>query len=237
MDAMERYDVYWRTRDRERSGARSVERASGALLLLERGGVRRGRLLDAGCGPGWALERFRGAGFDATGIDASQVAVREAKSRGLDARVADLERPPREALGDAGFDVVVLLEVLEHLLDPLGVLRRLGEVLEPGGRLVVSLPNEIALPARLSILFGRLPFGGHEDPHVRHFDRGAARRLFDAAGCEVLAELPVSVVPPRAKLLRPFFRPLVRLFPGAFAIATLYLLGVRDKDARNGPER
>lgn len=58
------YDDYWRKRDLERG------RAAIGLQLL---GEKRGLLLEVGCGPGWALERFREAGFNVKGLDASAV--------------------------------------------------------------------------------------------------------------------------------------------------------------------
>jgi hypothetical protein len=110
-------------------------------------------------------------------------------------------------------------------VDPLGVLAWLRGALRPGALLVVSLPNEVHLLARGSLLAGRLPFGGHADPHLRHFDRRRARELFAAAGFAVLAERPVSVAPPRLALARRLLAPATRLIPGAFAIASVYLLG------------
>jgi hypothetical protein len=59
---------------------------------------------------------------------------------------------------------------------------------------------------------------------VRHFDRHQARGLFEAAGLRVLAERPVSIVPPRRGRLRAVLKPAVRAFPGAFSMATVYLL-------------
>lgn len=235
LDAKSFYDRYWEVRERPRTEARSRELASAALDLLERDCVRPGRLLDAGCGPGWTLEAFRAAGFEAIGVDASSRAVDEARSRGLDARSLDIEsQPASSVLGiDAIFDVVVMLEVLEHLVDPLGALAKALNLLAPAGRIVASLPNEIALPARLRVLCGRLPFGGHDDPHVRHFDASHARRLFDAAGLRVHLERPISVVPPHRGLLRLLARPALALFPGALSLATVYLLA-RGKDGPVG---
>ena len=80
------HDDFWLARDDERTEARSRERAQAALALLASRGVRDGRLLDVGCGPGWALETFRQAGFDAVGVDASPVAVDRARSRGPSSR-------------------------------------------------------------------------------------------------------------------------------------------------------
>lgn len=219
------YDRYWTARDRCRTEARSRERAAATLDLLQLGGVPGGRLLDIGCGPGWTLEIFQAAGYTALGVDTAGVAIAEARSRGLDARKLDLEREDLRSLLVAGekWDAAIALEVLEHLLDPCALLGRVRESLSPGGVLVASLPNELALPARLRILTGRLPFGGHNDPHLRHFDRRQAFALFHAAGFEVKRVRPLSVVPPRWRRLRASTGHLVRLLPGAFSLANVFL--------------
>ena len=222
------YDDYWSRCDRPRAEARSRERAALALELLAEDGRARGRLLDVGCGPGWSLDAFTRAGWGGIGVDPSNVAVEEARARGLDARRIDVElasaEEMRAALGGP-FDAIALLEVLEHLRDPLASLRKVKELCRTGGRLVVSLPNEIHLAARLRILSGKLPMGGHDSPHLRHFDRTLARRLFEEAELRVIATRDVSLVPPRRPILRAASSPGLFLFPGLFSIATVYLLG------------
>src|SRR6185369_10189390 len=134
--AMAAGDRYWEAMDPERTAARSVARAELALALLARAGIRGGTLLDVGCGPGFALERIARAGFTARGAEASPAAAARARARGLRVEVLDLESAPLPA----GFDLVTAFEVLEHLRDPLRVLRSMAAALAPGGKLVVSLP-------------------------------------------------------------------------------------------------
>lgn len=230
LDAKHYYDAYWGARESASTEARSRERALAAIELLALHGLRGGRLLDAGCGPGWTLEAFRDAGFDAVGLDASERAVQACSARGLDVRQLDFEKERLEAALGPGsrFRAIACLEVLEHLVDPLAFLEELKRYLEPGGALVVSLPNELALPARAKVLLGRLPFGGHDDPHVRHFDRTQARRLLDSAGLRTVRDRPLSVFPPRWRLARAVTGWLPRSLPGLFSLASVHLLVPRE---------
>jgi SAM-dependent methyltransferase len=78
------------------------------------------------------------AGWEATGIDLNPSAIEFGRAKGLDLRVA--------ALDDAGFapntfDAVSLFDVLEHLLDPAGILDAAARLLVPGGILFLYVPN------------------------------------------------------------------------------------------------
>ena len=233
LDVKSYYDSYWRDRDLPCTEARSRERAAIAVdLLCARKANAAGRLLDLGCGPGLSLRVFRDAGYDAAGADASAVAVDEVRKLGFPAELLDLENDslaPLMALLDALPQSVVALEVLEHLVDPCGFLERLRAVLPQDAALVVSLPNEIHLLARLRVLWGRLPFGGHADPHLRHFDRPQALALFAAAGYRVAAAKAVHMLPPRYGGLRSLTQPALWLAPGCFSLATVYLLEAESK--------
>ncbi len=223
-------DRYWSGMDRERTAARSLGRAEMALSLLARAGIRSGRLLDVGCGPGWAMERFRRAGFDVRGLEISPVAAAEARKRGLAADVVDVEACELDSDPRARHDVVTALETLEHVRDPLRLLGAMAKALAPGGRIVVSLPNEFHLPRRLALLVGRPQgaghrrFGGHDDPHVRHFTPRLARRLFEAAGLRELGCEWDGLAPARWRFLKGVSNALAGLRPGLFALSGVFLL-------------
>jgi len=97
-----------------------------------------GRLLDVGCGNGIFLELFlRRSGWEVVGVDLSSAAVDRCREKGIHAVQVTIE-----AFDDAdGFDVVTLWEVLEHVFDPLAVLRRCRDLMRPGGALVLTTPN------------------------------------------------------------------------------------------------
>jgi len=55
---------------------------------------------------------------------------------------------------DASFDLVILKDILEHVIDPEALAGEARRVLRPNGRVIISLPNHFYLPCRLRILFG-----------------------------------------------------------------------------------
>ena len=103
-----------------------------------------------------------------------------------------------ETFGDQRFDVVLCLDVLEHLVEPLDTLRRLKDLLTPSGILVASIPNVTHAAVRLQLLGGAFTYtdtGLLDRTHVRFFDRTEVTALFDDAGLTVLERLEVRREP------------------------------------------
>lgn len=102
------------------------------------------------------------------------------------------------AFGDRRFDVVLCLDVLEHLVEPLPVLRRLAGLLTPTGQLVASIPNVTHAAVRLQLLDGSFTYtdtGLLDRTHVRFFDRAEVDALFSGAGMTVIERLEVRREP------------------------------------------
>jgi len=100
--------------------------------------------------------------------------------------------------GDQKFDVVLCLDVLEHLVEPLDTLRRLTEQLRPSGILIASIPNVTHAAVRLQLLGGSFTYtdtGLLDRTHLRFFDRTGVTALFDDAGLTVLERLEVRREP------------------------------------------
>ncbi len=111
-------------------------------------------VLDVGCGGGYITQALSEAGFAATGVDHSMLAVRAAVAKALKGgggrySVADAHRLP---YANETFDGVVLSEVLEHVKDPGVVLAEAARVLGPGGVMVVTGPNRTRL-SRIALIW------------------------------------------------------------------------------------
>lgn len=110
-------------------------------------GLRRGRLLEIGCGSGLLLVRFREAGYDVEGVELSSADAARGRARyGLPIREGRMEDLP---LDRERYDAVVLINVLEHILDPAALLTRAYQMLRPGGCLVAGVPVVDSAYARL----------------------------------------------------------------------------------------
>ncbi|MBW3242020.1 bifunctional 2-polyprenyl-6-hydroxyphenol methylase/3-demethylubiquinol 3-O-methyltransferase UbiG [Epibacterium sp. DP7N7-1] len=128
------------------------------------------RILDIGCGGGLLSEPMARLGAEVVGADAAEgnlpVARIHAEQSGLK---IDYRHTTAEALADAGeaFDVVLNMEVVEHVADPLGYLTATAQLLKPGGLQICSTINRNPKSYAMAI-FGAevvmrwLPRGTHE---------------------------------------------------------------------------
>jgi SAM-dependent methyltransferase len=141
-------------------------------------------VLDLGCGDGTLGRAIKArAPCRVVGVTFSQAESAHAEAT-LDAVVrADINTADLASLGR--FDVIVCSHILEHLVDPKSVLRRLRNNVAPGGRVIVALPNPLLWRQRLAFLAGRFRYtegGIMDDTHLRFFDWKTARELIEGAG-------------------------------------------------------
>jgi len=148
------------------------------LRLLRRHWQTRspGRLLDIGCSTGLFLDLASLDGWDVWGVEPAEALASVARTR-HGSRV--LRSSFEEAsLGAMSFEVVSLWDVLEHVHDPPAFVRRVAELLVPGGVLALNVPNLDSLVARL--LRSRWPLLLPE--HLYYFTPRSLSRLLAEAG-------------------------------------------------------
>lgn len=146
------------------------------------------RVLEIGCGAGGTLARIRQLHPDAWLGGIEIVPLESPLYRELDHfERLDVEQT-LPSVEPGSVDVLLCLDVLEHLRDPQAALRRLSTLLRPDGRLIASLPNLQYVKVSLPLLFGRFDYaddGVLDRTHLRFFTRRSALRMFADAGFEV----------------------------------------------------
>lgn len=110
------------------------------------------RILDLGCGDGNVSVEYLTRG-EVTGIDISKTALKIAGSRGIKTIYHDLNSIPYP-IKSHYYDVIILTDVLEHLIDPVGLLNYLKSTVQKGGRLIITVPNFARLDNRIRMLAG-----------------------------------------------------------------------------------
>lgn len=137
---------------------------------------RRGKILDIGAGSGWLIDNLRSLGWDAEGLDFDPIAVENARVRGL--------RFHQGALGDqhfpdATFDAVSLCHSIEHVIDPVAILKECHRILKPGGSLAIATPNTTSLGRQI---FGQYWLALDPPRHLHLFDKVSLGVALNQAG-------------------------------------------------------
>ena len=114
----------------------AAERAALGRMALD--GVAPGRLLDVGCGDGRRFAALEARGWRVEGQEINPSAAAAARAAGHTVHLGPLSSLPAAA---GPFDAVTLNHVIEHVHDPVGLLRECRRLLRPGGTLIAITPN------------------------------------------------------------------------------------------------
>lgn len=148
------------------------------------------KVLDMGCGDGAFLHEMHKLGFkNLSGFDQSP-GLKRAKSLEIgefyESTVwAFLDQA--EADGGTGFDAVVMVNVLEHVTEPLILLDRINNVLKSGAVLSVTVPNDFSPLQRAFLkVKGHLPWFVHMPDHLNYFDFKTLQHALTKRGFDVI---------------------------------------------------
>lgn len=138
-----------------------------------------GAALEVGCGDGVMLHALRSRGWEVCGTERTEAMAATARDRYGIRMYVDPEGPQA---GHDRFDLIILFQVLEHLSDPVAVLKRAAALLGDGGRIVVGVPNRASWQAA----FGRGAWFHLDVPrHLVHFTPAALAATAAQAGLRV----------------------------------------------------
>lgn len=153
-------------------------------------------VLDIGAADGSVARGLLERGCRIVGVEADPAAAAAAGQVCERMVAADVETVDLASeLDQQQFDFVLLLDVLEHLRDPLRILKVAADRLRSDGRLILSVPNVTHAALRLQLLAGRFQYtetGLLDRTHLHLFDRPALERLIEQAGLRVLDRMRVT---------------------------------------------
>ena len=156
------------------------------------------RVLEVGCGSGQTLEmlKIKKLCAETVGVELFATAADEARSKVDTVYCMDVEKSAMpENIGK--FDLILLLDVLEHLVDPWALLSRLTEThLADGGKIIVSLPNARHFSLVVPLLCGNFDYaerGILDKTHLRFFTKNSAANLLKGSGLNIEAIKPTSL--------------------------------------------
>ena len=104
------------------------------------------KILDLGCGEGFLLSHFKDAGWSVLGLDFSDEGVKRQNPQLITDIVKGNVYKELEVLikNDKTYDVIYLGNILEHVIDPLGLITKCSDLLSGGGILVITVPNDFS---------------------------------------------------------------------------------------------
>jgi 2-polyprenyl-3-methyl-5-hydroxy-6-metoxy-1,4-benzoquinol methylase len=183
-------------------------------------------ILECGCSTGFLSRQLAAGGSRVVGIEIDTEAAEKARQFCDRVLSLDLNQPDWSQVVGEQFDLVTYGDVLEHLLEPQAVLRETRNVLVPGGRVLISLPNIAYWTMRAKLLLGRFEYesmGLLDYTHLRFFTFHTARKMIEQAGYRTVRFHPV-MGGRFTSHFRPMWQRLTNSFPNSLAIQMLFLV-------------
>ncbi|MFA6321948.1 MAG: class I SAM-dependent methyltransferase [Candidatus Buchananbacteria bacterium] len=180
-------------------------------------------ILDVGCGDGKIGGELVKMGHRVAGVDVSKKGITEARDKGMDATLSQIEEFDTEKK----YDLIIMTDILEHLFEPLDALKKAKKWLRLDGKMAINFPNHFDLRNRFRMFLGRsIVHWDHNNleawdyQHIRFLTLTELRKMVGLAGFYIEKEqfnfmgggiLPVKITP---SFLRYF---LVRIWPSIFS--------------------
>jgi len=174
-------------------------------------------MLDIGCGEGPVTLGLADLFTQVVGIDLNEVhlaaAIAAKPPEYVHFEVASIE----EYQTQLRFDTILVVDILEHVVDPVAVLRKLEGLMSGKGRIIIVVPNAASIHRRIGLAMGmiasleELSPGDHKVGHRRYYSRETLRGDILAAGLEIHKEDGI--------LLKPFSNAEMEKLPEAYADA------------------
>lgn len=147
-------------------------------------------ILDIGCSTGYFGAQLMKKGAKVTGIDISTKAIKEAKKVLTEAKVVDLNEG-KLPFKNKVFDSIIASELLEHLFQPINILKEAHRILKDGGELIISTPNLLYWGNRLKFMKGEFVYqksGVFDEGHIHFYTHQTLKKDLTEAGFKIAKE-------------------------------------------------
>jgi 2-polyprenyl-3-methyl-5-hydroxy-6-metoxy-1,4-benzoquinol methylase len=147
------------------------------------------KVLDVGCAYGNLAEVMFTNECEVVGVEIDPEAGKNAQKYCKEVLIGDAELIELSSKYINYFDYIIFADILEHLKNPVKVLKRFKKYLKNEGCIVISLPNITNWRMRLKILFGNFEYentGVMDSGHIRFFNEKTAKSLLYDSGFEII---------------------------------------------------
>jgi len=180
-------------------------------------------ILDVGCGDGKIGGELVNMGHHVDGVDVSEKGINSAREKGINAQLSQIE----EFETDKKYDLIIMTDILEHLFEPLEILKKTKNWLKDDGKIVMNFPNHLDLRNRFRMFFGHsVVHWDHKElapwdyQHIRFLTLKEIRKMAELAGFFIAKEqfnfmgggiIPVKLTPSFVRYI------LVKKWPALFS--------------------
>lgn len=159
-----------------------------------------GKILDVGSGEGFALKFFDELGWDCVGLDFSNFGIKANNPKQQDLLIVGdiFDNIEKIIASSKMFDLIWLDNVLEHVIDPLDLLKKLYKIINNGGILVVDVPNDFSVLHRhlLKEKYIHKEFWVSPPDHLSYFSKDGLTNIAQEAGFHIkktIADHPIDL--------------------------------------------
>jgi 2-polyprenyl-3-methyl-5-hydroxy-6-metoxy-1,4-benzoquinol methylase len=162
--------------------------------------IENGSFLDVGCGEGYGLSYFKEQGYIVKGLDFSSSGVSSKNPNCLNELVVGnlFELLKIEIESENTYDIIYLQNVLEHVIDPVDLLRNLHNILSLDGVIILTVPNDFSIIQKEAIRRKHIDreFWIATPDHLSYFEKDSLVNICKATGfnvCDLLGDFPIDL--------------------------------------------
>jgi methionine biosynthesis protein MetW len=161
-------------------------------------------ILEVGCHTGYFSRFLANSGHQVLGLEVNLDAAKAASNQGVDIISGDVEDPALVASLNKKFDVLLLMDVIEHLKNPVHVLRNLQQLIKPNGKIIATGPNVAYWAVRKNLFLGKWDYtdsGIMDRTHLHFYTASTWKSLLEEAHYEVTCLKPAEGMIPLEHIL------------------------------------